>query len=297
MKCKKCNEKSVFLDPNYCKKHFIEYFESKVFKTIKEYEMLEPGQKICVATSGGKDSLTVLYLVDKYIKKAGGSVVALLIDEGISGYRINTEQDMKSFCKKYDIEFKVVSFLTEFGKTLDKILKLKKINQKPCTVCGVLRRYLLNKYSRGYEKLVVGHNMDDEAQVVVMNFLKNKMDLNARLGPVSGIIRTKKFTPRVKPLYFCSEKEVATYSFIKGFTTVFTECPYVESAFRLDVRESLNEYESNHKGTKLNIIKMFLKMLPKLREGKKGMPSECIKCGEPTAGKVCNTCVFVEQLK
>ena len=55
MKCSKCKEKSVFEKPSLCKKHFIQYFENKVKKMIKEFKLIKEKEKICVAVSGGKD--------------------------------------------------------------------------------------------------------------------------------------------------------------------------------------------------------------------------------------------------
>ena len=299
MKCSKCSGKSVFLSPNLCKNHFIDYFEKKVFSTIKKYDMISKSDKVCVATSGGKDSLTTLFLVSKYLEKIKNKnpPESLLIDEGIKNYRAKTIIDLKHFCKLHSLNYNIVSFKKVFGKTLDQILKSKKITQKPCTVCGTLRRYLLNKHSKKFDKIATGHNLDDESQAVLMNFLKNNQILSARLGPVTGIVYSAKFTQRIKPLYFCSEKEVATYSFLKGFRICFVECPHVPLSFRHDVRDLLNTYESNNKGAKLNIIKNFLKLSPALKSAAdKGVINSCGNCGEPTSEKECNTCKFIRMI-
>ena len=141
--------------------------------------------KIAVATSGGKDSLAMLYLLNKHYK----NVEAIAIDEGISGYRADTLKALIDFCDKNKIKYHIYSFMSEFGKTLDKMMKKQ---ENPCTVCGILRRQLLNKYSRGFDKLSIGHNRDDEAQSILMNLLKNNLEISARLGPFVGLIRDKK---------------------------------------------------------------------------------------------------------
>jgi tRNA(Ile)-lysidine synthase TilS/MesJ len=171
--------------------------------------------RVCVAVSGGKDSMSLLYVLNK--KKY--NVTALAIDEGIGDYRDKTLKTMKNFCVKNKIPYKIVSFKKEFGKTLDKIMEQHK--ERPCTICGVFRRYLLNSRSCGFDVLATGHNMDDEAQAILMNLIKTNISLFHRLGPVSGYIKSRKFTKRVKPFYFCLEKEIMVYSFLNNLNSEF----------------------------------------------------------------------------
>lgn len=291
MKCKKCKEKAVFSSPNLCKKHFIDYFENKVKTCIKKYELIPAKGKICVATSGGKDSLVTLYLLNKFYPLRAE---ALLIDEGIQGYRPGSIDDMGVFCNQYGIKSKIISFKNETGKALDTILK-KKRKMKACAICGTLRRYLLNKYSKSYSVIATGHNLDDESQVIIMNHLRNNIEQLSRLGPKTGSKSREGFVQRVKPLYFMAEKEIMAFSLLKGIKTNFSECPYAVEAYRSDVRDLLNELEIKQPGTKQSIIDNFLKMLPTLqKEFSKGSPKSCEVCGEPTSGTVCNACLMAE---
>ena len=280
MNCKKCKKKAVLANPNYCKDHFIVYFENKVKKTIKDFNLLTKKDRIVVGVSGGKDSLTLLYILNKLYK----NVTALAIDEGIKGYRPKSLNTLNEFCKRYNVPLTITSYQREFGKTLDAFLEGNEV-MKPCTVCGAFRRYLLNKKSRelNASKIATGHNLDDEAQVIIMNLLRACPSQSARLGPASGIIKDKRFVPRIKPLYLCTEKEVTIYSYLKNFGVKYDECPNVAKSLRYVVSDMLNSYENQHKGTKLNIIKTFLKELPKF---KKEFSSEtevgtCVQCSEP----------------
>src|SRR3989338_7771536 len=115
MQCQVCSERSVFSDPAYCKTHFISYIEEKVRATIVEFDLCSEKDKIVVAASGGKDSLTVLYLMKKFF----GPVTALAIDEGISGYRSKTLADLSSFCAKYEIPLHTLSYQNEFCSSFD----------------------------------------------------------------------------------------------------------------------------------------------------------------------------------
>ena len=297
-----CNSKPIIAlssGEKLCKSHFIDYFENKVFKTIRQFELIDKKENLGIALSGGKDSLTVLHILNKLSKQNPKiKISAIAIDEGILNYRDKTLQKAKDFCQNNSIELHIFSYKEEFGATLDEMLKILNVN--PCTICGIFRRYLLNKKSRqlNLTKLATGHNLDDECQSILMNQLKNNVQASARLGPKVGLIQDNKFVQRVKPLYLCAEKEVTTYAFINGLLDEFTECPNVSQSFRAEVRDMLNNMEQKFPDTKYSIVNSFLQILPLLKRQFKGETIKiCTKCNEPSANEVCNACVYLERLE
>ncbi len=304
MACRKCSEKPVICLPNnsakLCRSCFIKYFEKKVKKTVAEYKLIEKNDHIAVAASGGKDSTTLIYLIKKIIKdRRDIKLTAVAIDEGIHDYRDKNLEFLKNFCKEHKIELKIYSYKNEFGKSLDEILKTYK--GIPCSICGVLRRYLLNKKSKELKatKLATGHNLDDESQSIIMNYFRDNMKISARLGPITGIVKDKRFIPRIKPFYFLTEKEVAAYAFLKGFMHEFTECPHSSEAYRGSIRDMLNEFEAKYQGTKHSIINSFIEILPSLKEKYKKEDHEiksCSVCGEPCSQDTCKACQFVKEV-
>ncbi len=294
MKCSQCSQKAVFSSPAFCKEHFLFYFEKKVNETIKKYKLLLNKKiKLAVACSGGKDSTVVLYL----LKKFGYRPTALAIDEGIEDYRPHTLKDLQKFCRKNKIPLRIYSFQKEFGVSLDKILK--KLGGHPCYACGVLRRYLLNQKSRRFDVIATGHNLDDECQSILMNLCNGNLALSANLGPKTGAFSHKRFTERIKPLYFCSEKEVMAYSLLKEFEVSYHECPYAYLSFRGKIRDALNELDEECPETKENIVRNFLGCLPAIRKKYSSAkePRACRSCGEAGRQEICRACQIVEQLK
>lgn len=295
MKCA-CGEKAIH--DSFCKKHFICYFESKVFRTIKKFNLLNNKDRIACAVSGGKDSLTALHLIKKFVEqeKLDCQIEAVAIDEGIPDYRDETIEDARKFCGLYGIKMHVYSFEGSFGRGLSGLLANNNKQGSPCTTCGVLRRTLLNKYCIGkYDKMVTGHNLDDEIQTLIMNMLFGKTDLIARMGPKSGVSEIKGFVQRVKPLYFCTEKEVCIYALLKGFRNKFAECPNAKKSFRAFIRDELNNLE-NSAELKRNIIKTIIRILPNLKdEAKKDAIYTCIVCKGPSASRVCKSCVMIKK--
>ena len=124
MKCSKCSNKAVFKNPTYCKEHFIRYVESNVKKTIRQFRLLDKNDKVVVAVSGGKDSITCLHILSKWYE-----VEALAIDEGIKGYREYTLKDLERFCKERKIKLNIFSIKDEFSFSLDSYMK--KTTEKP----------------------------------------------------------------------------------------------------------------------------------------------------------------------
>ena len=219
----------------------MQFVENTVKNTIQEHKLCTKEDKICVAASGGKDSAAVLVI----FKKLGFSIEALAVDEGIDGYRDKSLVDLKKLCTDYDIPLRVVSFEEEVGKPLDVLAK----DQYPCSVCGVFRRYILNKYAKGYTVIATGHNLDDEAQSVLMNITKANHAMFYR-----SHVRTpaaKGFVPRIKPLFFLTEKMIMAYTVLLGLQIRYGECPHVPLAMRAKVRDVLNEYELKNPGMKL----------------------------------------------
>ena len=297
-----CNSKPIIALPageKLCKNHFIDYFEGKVFKTIRQFDLIGKEENLGVALSGGKDSSTLLYILNKLSKQNPKiKLNAIAIDEGIAGYRDKTLEKAKEFCGKNNINLNIFSYKEEFGLTLDEMLKILKV--KPCTICGIFRRYLLNKKSRELKltKLATGHNLDDECQSILMNQMRNDIAASARLGPKTGVIQNEKFVQRIKPLYLCTEKEVTTYAFINGLLDDFAECPNAVHSFRANVRDILNSMEQKFPGTKYSIVNSFLQILPLLKQQFMYEAIKvCIKCNEPSANDACNACVYLEKLK
>lgn len=290
MRCTLCSARAVVLEPALCSAHFSSRFEKKVAKTITKYKMFTKRERIIVAASGGKDSLALLFI----LKRQGYNVSALAVDEGISGYRPLKLRALEAHCSKEGIGLDIVSFKEQYGITLDEAVK--KTRTIPCTVCGILRRDILNKHAQEYDVLATGHNMDDEAQAVLMNIFKNDLSILARTGPVSGIMPKDRFIKRVKPFYLCSEKETMVYSYVNSLYTPFVECPYVVRSFRAEIRDSLNEYECRHKGTKESVLDSFLSFSSQLKEATEQNLGLCRKCGAPCAGEICNSCQIVKRL-
>ena len=270
--------------------------EKKVKDTIKKYKLLSKKDKILVACSGGKDSTTILYILNKL----GYNIEALFINLFIGKYSEKNRKNTEKFCSELGVKLHEVSVKDVVGYSIcyiKSVLNSKGNKMKSCAICGSVKRYILNKYARklGKTKLVTGHNLDDEAQNFMMNLLKGRVSMNARLGPVSGVIDNKKFVVRVKPLYFCSEKEIEKYSKQMKFHVVYEHCPCSVDAFRRYLKGKLDELEKESSSIKLRIVDYFLRKQYGFKKNVENI-SYCRNCGEPSVGGICNVCRIINLL-
>lgn len=280
MQCSQCQQKAVINHPPRCKTCFVKGFEQRVWDTIERFSLINEGERICVAASGGKDSLALLELLHQRYK-----VDALCVDEGIAGYRDQTIDDLKAFCAERNIPLNLVSFKDLGAKRLD-----AQNPDHPCSVCGVLRRKALMDYSAGYDLIATGHNLDDEAQSILMNLLRNQRHLLERLGPRTPA--QDGIAARIKPFYTTPEREVRAYCLLKGITTNFSECPNVVKSFRWKVGEALNDLEVGRPGAKLAIVENFLKQ--HYTPIQTSVSSDtCTRCGGPSSHNLCRACKLI----
>ncbi len=299
MKCSKCDRKAVYYqrhaNRHLCRRHFIEDFERRVKIAVRKFKMIEKNDRIAIALSGGKDSVTLAYVLKKlYGKRRDIEFVAITVDEGIEGYRPPTVEIARKICKELEIEHVVVSFEENFGMTLDEMVK--RGDKKPCTYCGVFRKYLLNKTARemGATKLATGHNLDDETQTILLNFLNADIERLARLIPQRV---QKGLVMRIKPFREVYEKEVVVYGFLHNLPLTFDECPYSYFPVRAAVRDFLYDFENKYPGRKYSVLRSFEKLIPCLTSMYPQIElKSCKICGEPTPKEICQACKLLEEL-
>ncbi len=286
-----------------CRKCFLESIEAKVRATIAKHGMFNFNDKIAVAVSGGKDSLSLLHILAKMEKhRPRATLVAVTVDEGIRGYRDEALSLATENCEKLGVSQYIVSFKELFGTTLDKLIINSRLDRKgeltSCAYCGVLRRRALNSaaLSVGANKIATGHTLDDEVQTAMMNIFRGDISRLAKEKPITDKVHNR-LVQKVKPLCEIPEKESGLYAYIKKIRFQDVPCPYASEALRNDVRATLNQVENKHAGTKFTVARTMERIRPALLgiEKKEGF-GECVKCGEPASGALCKVCEMLENL-
>lgn len=299
--CSKCNKSAItfirYNGTHLCKDHFIEYFEKRVKKDIKKQEKIKSQTKIGVAISGGKDSIVTLHILHNiFSKRKDVELVGITVDEGIKNYRDKSIKYAKKICEKLDVEHYIVSFKDIIGITMDDIA-LKKDELGECSYCGVFRRVCLNNKGKELEinRLATGHNLDDMAQSVLMNFANGDLKKLARLGPHLKI--QPGLIPRMMPLRTIPEKENTLYAILNKIEFYDGECPYSVNALRGTFRDIVDDLEYEHPGTRHSILNSYDSIKDILLE--KFPPVElnkCKICGEPTSQEFCKSCLLKKRI-
>jgi uncharacterized protein (TIGR00269 family) len=301
MKCSKCGGLAVINLTQHrlrlCAEHFVEWVLSMTQRTIEKYRMFSPDERILVAVSGGKDSLALWDVLMQLGYQADGLYICLGIDEGIDYSDKSLEMCWKFVAgHRPEAVLRVVDLATEYGQSLPWLTRTKLRGRgKPCAVCGLVKRHVMNTAARdgGYAAIATGHNMDDEAAVLMQNTLHWQAGYLARQAPVlqeqSGLAR------KVKPFVRLYERETAAYALVRDIDYIYDECPFARGSTTNFCKELLNRLELNSPGTKQQFYLLFLESRDSGRvrfaEAEPGELHPCRRCGQPTtAGELCAFC-------
>lgn len=284
-----------------CKKCFVRSIEDKAAKTISKYSMISYGDRLAVGVSGGKDSLSLLYvmkiLFDQHPNN-GNELVAVTIDEGIKGYRDESLQIVKDFCAQLGVESRVISYKSLFGVDMDEAMILRPSEKmSSCSMCGTFRRRAIDIAAETVDADVVAtaHNLDDHLQTFMINMLAGDVE---RIGwiypePVQYASSNMK---KVKPFIEIYEYEIAFYALQREIPFQSEECPYMNESIRTDLRQFFNSMEKEHPGIKLNAYNSMMKIAKTLRNIPSVEGRKCSVCGHDSTGEVCSVCKTVSVL-
>lgn len=308
VKCTSCGLREAFYVRRYsgerlCSRCFIESIENKVRATIAKYDMFRFDDRIAVAVSGGKDSVSLLHILAKIERGfPRASLYAITVDEGIKGYRDEAIEIAIENAGRLGVKHYMISFRELYGYTLDEIVEKIRAaggGLTPCSYCGVLRRKALNILARrvGANKIATAHNLDDEVQTFMLNILHGDLWRISRTGPVLEEVAPE-LIPRVKPLCEVPEREVTLYAYLKGIRLQENPCPYAGEAIRNDIRNALNRWEERHPGIKYTIFRSAEKIRAMVKARRAEITlNRCRACGETTAGEICQACQLLQNIR
>jgi len=306
MKCKKCGAKaSVNMRQHrlaLCKEQYLEWVPEQTERFIKKYDMFTRDEKILVAVSGGKDSLSLWEILVRLGYQADGFYIGLGIDEGIN-YSHESQRLTEKFANENNLKFHIVDIGREYGQPIPVMAERSHRGfGKPCAVCGLAKRHEMNRIARdlGYDVLATGHNLDDEAAVLFGNTLSWASDFLLRQSPV--LPSSEGLARKVKPLCRFYEREMTAYAIARGIEYIYEECPFAEGSQSIYYKEVLNQLETARPGTKLIF---YLRFLEARKSGELFIEKNvehahvhpCTKCGQLTsAPDMCSFCRMIEKV-
>ncbi|MBV9292454.1 MAG: adenine nucleotide alpha hydrolase family protein [Frankiales bacterium] len=297
VKCKRCGEPPVIEVRRhraaFCADCFLHHCREQVRRVLEKFHMVEPGERVLVAISGGKDSLALWDILLDLGYVADGVYLGL----GITDYSDTSLGFAQRYADGRGAKLHVVDIPAEHGFGVPDAAKATK--RVPCSACGLSKRHLLNRAAidGGYDVLATGHNLDDEAAVLFGNVMQWHVDYLARQRPV--LPATPGFARRVKPLIRLSERETAAYCVIRRIDYIVEECPMAAGNKHLRYKETLNAIEERTPGAKATFYLQFLNQMQPVLAGvadeERASVGECTRCGSPSTSEICAFCKLVER--
>ncbi len=278
-----------------CDEHLISWFEGYLKRTIHKFKMFGPNSRILVAVSGGKDSLVVWQALTELGYEADG----LFIDLGIDEFSILSQRISENFAEELGRKLHIVSVSQELGFSIP---KLKKRTKKYCSLCGSIKRYFLNRATKqlGYDVLVTGHTLEDEASALLGNVINWNFKYLARKYPV--LPERQGFPRKAKPLCRFMAFEIEEYAKRKKIKYLKERCPLSPKATRLTYVELMDQLEEQIPGTKIRFYMDYLrKAYPIFHEKMEDFLDRelvtCKNCGEPAVSSPCFVCRLREEFQ
>ncbi|ADD08577.1 PP-loop domain protein [Aciduliprofundum boonei T469] len=276
MRCKICGKEAVTyaFGMNLCKEDFNRLFERRIEKVLKKYK---PEGKIAIALSGGKDSMVLLH----YFAERDYDIFGYFINLGIGEHSDKMEKLVRNACKEYGVELIVTNLREEYG------FGIENVRRKPCSACGTVKRYLMNKVPRenGASVVTTGHNMDDFLDFFFKNTLAKNYQWNRNMVPYLPSEHPK-MLPKIRPLYLLGDKEIGMYAKLNNVPYSSDKCPLAKFS---GWKEIFYEIEAEKKNFRYQMILSIWEMADFFPEERREL-RECKKCGEPTSGEICAFC-------
>jgi len=297
MKCRRCRAPAVIdvrrHNAGFCRECFLHHCREQVRKAIEDFDMFQPGDRVLVAVSGGKDSLALWDI----LRDLGHDVDGLYLGLGIDGYSDESGVFARSYADRTGAKLVEIDLPTAVGFDIPTGARLA--HRAPCSACGLSKRHLFNQAAAdgGYDAVATGHNLDDEAAVLFGNILHWSTEYLGRQLPVlpagNGFVR------KVKPLVRLGERETAAYCVLAGIDYQVEECPMAAGNRHLGYKDALNAIEEQSPGSKHAFYFGFLEKASPLFTPEAASEQEhlqqCARCGTPTTGEVCAFCRLVER--
>jgi tRNA-5-methyluridine54 2-sulfurtransferase len=298
MKCRRCKGPAVIdvrrHNAAFCRDCFLHHCREQVRRTIDDFDMVTPGERVLVAVSGGKDSLALWDILGDLGIDADGLYLGL----GIGEYSEESHDFARAYADRRGGKLVEVDLPGDFGFDIPGAAAATR--RVPCSACGLSKRHLFNQAALdgGYDVVATGHNLDDEAAVLFGNVLRWSTEYLGRQLPV--LPAAHGFPRKVKPLVRLGERETAAYCVLQGIDYIVEECPNAVGNKHLGYKEALNAIETQSPGSKSAFYFGFLERVSPLFTGEAASEQEgihpCSGCGAPTTNDgPCAFCRLVEK--
>ena len=232
----------------YWENRHIEYVKNRVAKAIMEFGLIDQGDKVMVAVSGGKDSLVLLSALAAFRKyqKIDFHLEAIHIEVEDVPYEADRDF-LQHYTESLDVPFHFIEIKADIENRGKKA---------PCFVCSWHRRKKLFEFTKenGFQKLALGHHMDDAVETLLMNMAYHGhiSSLPARLKMFNGALHL------IRPLILLTDKDTRRFANMMQFPELLTDCPYADTTKRTTARKLIETLQEIHPKARQNIFRSMV---------------------------------------
>ncbi|MFM8454860.1 MAG: tRNA 2-thiocytidine(32) synthetase TtcA [Gammaproteobacteria bacterium] len=181
-------------------------------KAIADFNMIQRGDRVLVCVSGGKDSFTMVSLLNKLRLKTNGKfqILAFTLDQSQPGWN---DVKLRQYMEDHKIPYKILTEDT-YAIVKEKIPE----GQTYCSLCSRLMRGIIYSYAEahGFNKIALGHHRDDLITTVLMSMMYNG---EIRSMPPKLLSDNKKHIV-IRPLAYCQEADIAKFAKLQDYPII-----------------------------------------------------------------------------
>jgi len=302
VKCMMCGERDGTIELRYarlvlCEECFKKYFIERVRKTVDEYKMFKPGERVAVAVSGGKDSVTLLHSLKTAYPDL--DIHAIHIDLGINEFSKEARKVTEEVAKLVDVPLHIFSLKEERGYTIKDFIGTK-YGRRICGTCGIIKRYYMSYLAKKIDAdvLATGHLLDDVIEVMITLFVDGKFEDLITQKPVLEPEFPNQVR-KVKPLVKIYEWETRLYVDLNNLPRLTRSCPLRIGARSIRRKEIIMRFEEQEPAFMRRLYRVFTKKLIPILEKSVEKPrlQPCKICGGPSLTGICSKCAREVYLK
>ncbi|MDR2447242.1 MAG: tRNA 2-thiocytidine biosynthesis TtcA family protein [Treponema sp.] len=219
--------------------------EKLVTKAVMERNLIEEGDRILIAASGGKDSTVMAWALSR---------VRPAIRKSYELAAVHIASDFCSCCKKAPLEKRLAEWGISFTDISVPIIgRLKPGRAMNCYWCSTQRRMELLKYAvgRGFNKIALGHHLDDIIETFFMN-----MTAKGELSAMPILLKYRKYPVSIiRPLGFVEERQIIACAEERGILKAACTCPFGVNSSRKIIRARIAGFTGNSGAIKRRILR------------------------------------------
>jgi len=223
-------------------------------KAILDFGLIAPGDRVCLAVSGGKDSLVLLHLLTGTLVDVTKDfhLMVVHVDAGVPG---SDASQLAAHFDRVSVEYEIAPAHHIFTQA-----NAPDNKKRPCFICARLRRRILfeTAHAHGCNKIALAHHRDDVVETLIMNMFYNREI--STMTPMQEMFHGD--LAMIRPLYYIREPLIAKFAARAQLPVLKARCPAEDTTRRKFVKDTLAHMASVDPDTHNNLFRSMFRIYP-----------------------------------